>query len=112
MLGEATLTSAQQTFEGALEIAGAGGRPIVSGTLAADGAALAPLLGPPDRLYRPGRRMERATFRARCIRRLSISTCASPRPASTSMAERSPTRPRPSSSRTAVEREPHRSCRV
>jgi len=53
MLGEATLTSAQQTFEGALEIASAGGRPIVSGTLAADGAAVEPLLGRPDWLFDP-----------------------------------------------------------
>jgi AsmA protein len=53
MLGDATLTSAGQTFEGALEIANPGGRPKVSGTLAADGVALAPLLGPPERLYDP-----------------------------------------------------------
>ena len=53
MLDEATLTSAQQTFEGALEIASAGGRPIVSGTLAADGAAIEPLIGRPDWLFDP-----------------------------------------------------------
>jgi AsmA protein len=53
MLDEATLTSAQQTFEGALEIASAGGRPIVSGTLAADGAAVEPLIGRPDWLFDP-----------------------------------------------------------
>ena len=53
MLGEATVISAGQTFEGALEIADPGGRPTVSGTLAADGVALGPLLGPPERLYDP-----------------------------------------------------------
>jgi len=52
-LGDATLTSAGQTFDGALEIANPGGRPTVSGTLAADGVALAPLLGPAERLYDP-----------------------------------------------------------
>ena len=52
-LDEATLTSARQTFEGALEIASAGGRPIVSGTLAADGAAVEPLIGRPDWLFDP-----------------------------------------------------------
>jgi AsmA protein len=50
-LGEATLTSADQTFEGAIEIAGLGGRPAVSGTLAAETLALEPLLGPPQRLF-------------------------------------------------------------
>jgi AsmA protein len=53
MLDKATLTSAQQTFEGALEIASAGERPIVSGTLAADGAAVEPLIGRPDWLFDP-----------------------------------------------------------
>ncbi len=52
-LGDATLTSAGQTFEGALEIADPGGRPTVSGTLAAEAVALAPLLGPPERLFDP-----------------------------------------------------------
>ena len=65
MLDEATLTSAQQTFEGALEIASAGGRPIVSGTLAADGAAVEPLHRAPGLAVRSGRRMERAAVRAR-----------------------------------------------
>jgi AsmA protein len=49
-LGDATLTSARQTFEGALEITDVGGRPTVSGTLAADALALGPLLGSPERL--------------------------------------------------------------
>ena len=53
MLGDATLTSAGQTFEGALQIALSGGRPTVSGTLAADAVALAPLLGSSERLYDP-----------------------------------------------------------
>ena len=52
-LGDATLTSAEQTFEGALEIAHPGGRPTVSGTLAAEALALEPLLGPPQRLFDP-----------------------------------------------------------
>jgi AsmA protein len=52
-LGDATLTSAKQTFEGALEIADPGGRPTVSGTLAAEALALEPLLGPPQRLFDP-----------------------------------------------------------
>ena len=47
MLDEATVTSARQTLQGALEIAEASGRPAVSGTLAADRLALAPLFGPP-----------------------------------------------------------------
>ena len=51
MLSEATATSAEQNFEGALEIARVGGRPIVSGTLAADAVALGPLLGRPDWLF-------------------------------------------------------------
>jgi AsmA protein len=52
-LGDATLTSAEQTFEGALGIADSGGRPAVSGTLAAEALALEPLLGPPQRLFGP-----------------------------------------------------------
>lgn len=52
-LGEARLTSAGQTLEGALAIGDAGGRPAVSGTLAADTLALEPLLRPPDRLFAP-----------------------------------------------------------
>jgi AsmA protein len=50
-LGEATLTSAGQTLEGALAISDAGGRPAVSGTLAAETLALMPLLGPPERAF-------------------------------------------------------------
>jgi AsmA protein len=50
---EATLTSAEQTFEGAIEIADPGGRPTVSGTLAAETLALEPLLGRPQRLFDP-----------------------------------------------------------
>ena len=52
-LGDATLTSAGQTLEGALAIGGAGGRPAVSGTLAAETLALEPLLGPPRALFDP-----------------------------------------------------------
>jgi AsmA protein len=52
-LGEATLTSAGQTVEGALAIGDAGGRPAVSGTLAAETLSLQPLLGPPERLFDP-----------------------------------------------------------
>ncbi|HEX9168339.1 MAG TPA: AsmA-like C-terminal region-containing protein [Roseiarcus sp.] len=52
-LGEATIASADQTFEGAVEIADPGGRAAVSGTLAAETLALEPLLGPPQRLLDP-----------------------------------------------------------
>ncbi len=52
-LGDATMTSAEQTFEGAIEIADPGGRAGVSGTLAAETLALEPLLGPPQRLFDP-----------------------------------------------------------
>ena len=52
-LGDATLTSAGQTLEGALAISDAGGRPAVSGTLAAETLALEPLLGPPERVLDP-----------------------------------------------------------
>jgi len=52
-LDDATMTSAQQTFEGAIEIADPGGRPAVSGTLAAETLALEPLFGPPQRLFDP-----------------------------------------------------------
>jgi AsmA protein len=52
-LGDATLTSAGQTLEGALAISDAGGRPAVSGTLAAETLALEPLLGPPERIWDP-----------------------------------------------------------
>ncbi len=50
-LGDATMTSAEQTFEGAIEIAEPAGRPTISGTLAAETLALEPLLGPPQRLF-------------------------------------------------------------
>jgi AsmA protein len=52
-LGEATLTSAGQTLEGALAIRDVGGRPALSGTLAAETLALMPLLGPPERVFDP-----------------------------------------------------------
>jgi AsmA protein len=52
-LGDATVTSAGQTLEGAIAISDAGGRPAVSGTLAAETLALTPLLGPPDRIFDP-----------------------------------------------------------
>ena len=52
-LGDATLTSAGQTLEGALAISDAGGRPAISGTLAAETLALEPLLGPPERVFDP-----------------------------------------------------------
>ena len=54
-LGDATMTSAEQTFEGAIEIADAGGRAAVSGTLAAESLALEPLFGPPQRVFDPSR---------------------------------------------------------
>jgi AsmA protein len=52
-LSDATLTSAGQTLEGAVAISDAGGRPAVSGTFAAETLALAPLLGPPERVFDP-----------------------------------------------------------
>ena len=52
-LGDATLTSAEQTVEGALAITAAGVRPAISGTLAAETLALEPLLGPPERIFSP-----------------------------------------------------------
>jgi AsmA protein len=52
-LGDATLTSAGQTFEGAIAISDAGGRPALSGTLATETLALMPLLGPPRGLFDP-----------------------------------------------------------
>ena len=51
--GDATLTSSGQTVEGALAITDAGGRPAISGTLAAETLALEPLLGPPERVFDP-----------------------------------------------------------
>jgi AsmA protein len=52
-LGEATLTSAGQTLEGAIAISDAGERPALSGTLAADTLALMPLFGPPEGVFDP-----------------------------------------------------------
>jgi AsmA protein len=52
-LDDATITSGAQTLEGAIEIADAGGRPAVSGTLASESLALEPLFGPPQRLFDP-----------------------------------------------------------
>ncbi|MGC2787939.1 MAG: AsmA-like C-terminal region-containing protein [Roseiarcus sp.] len=52
-LGDATLTSAGQTLEGALAVSHVGGHPAVSGTLAAETLALKPLLGPPERVLAP-----------------------------------------------------------
>jgi AsmA protein len=52
-LGDATLTSAGQTVEGALAISAAGGRPAISGTLAAETLALEPLFGPSERIFDP-----------------------------------------------------------
>jgi AsmA protein len=52
-LNDLALTSARQTFEGALQIADVGGRPNVSGTFAAEEAAVAPFLGPADRFVDP-----------------------------------------------------------
>jgi AsmA protein len=50
-LSQTTLTSAGQTVEGALAIDDIGGRPAVSGTLAAETLAMSPLLGPPRRFF-------------------------------------------------------------
>jgi AsmA protein len=60
--GDATLTSAGQTFEGAIAISEAGGRPAVSGTLAAETLALEPLLGPPERVFDPSGRWSTRPF--------------------------------------------------
>ena len=51
--GDATLTSAGQTLEGAIAISDAGGRPAISGTLAAETLALEPLLGTPEHVFDP-----------------------------------------------------------
>ncbi len=51
--GDATMTSAGQTLEGAVAISEAGGRPAISGTLAAEALAMEPLLGPPERVVDP-----------------------------------------------------------
>ena len=47
------VTSAGQTLEGAVAISDTGGRPTLSGTLAAETLALMPLLGPPERVFEP-----------------------------------------------------------
>jgi AsmA protein len=60
--GEATLTSAGQTLEGAVAISEAGGRPAISGTLAAETLALEPLLGPPERVFDPSGRWSTKPF--------------------------------------------------
>jgi AsmA protein len=52
-LDEATLTSAGQKVEGSLAIEDVGGRPAVSGTLAAGMLALSPLIGAPQRFFGP-----------------------------------------------------------
>jgi AsmA protein len=60
--GDATLTSAGQTLEGAIAISKAGGRPAISGTLAAETLALEPLLGPPERVFDPSGRWSAKPF--------------------------------------------------
>ncbi len=60
--GDATLTSAGQTLEGAIAISEAGGRPAISGTLAAETLALEPLLGPPERVFDPSGRWSTKPF--------------------------------------------------
>ncbi|MGB7975624.1 MAG: AsmA-like C-terminal region-containing protein [Roseiarcus sp.] len=60
--GDATLTSAGQTLEGAIAISEAGGRPSISGTLAAETLALEPLLGPPERVFDPSGRWSTKPF--------------------------------------------------
>jgi AsmA protein len=61
-LGDATLTSAGQTLEGAIAISEAGGRPAISGTLAAETLALEPLLGPPEHVFDPSGRWSTKPF--------------------------------------------------
>jgi AsmA protein len=60
--GDATLTSAGQTLEGAIAISEAGGRPAISGTLAAETLALEPLLGPPEHVFDPSGRWSTKPF--------------------------------------------------
>ena len=60
--GDATLTSAGQSLEGAIAISDAGGRPAISGTLAADTLALEPLLGPPQPVVDPSGRWSTKPF--------------------------------------------------
>ncbi len=50
-LAEANVTTAQQTLQGALEIAGLDGRPAVSGSFDADRLAIAPLVGAAPPLF-------------------------------------------------------------
>jgi AsmA protein len=55
-LAEASVTSARQTFQGALHTADVSGRPVVSGSFDADRLAIAPLIGPaPPLIDRDGR---------------------------------------------------------
>jgi AsmA protein len=61
-LGDATLTSAGQTLEGAIAISEAGGRPAISGTLAAETLAFEPLLGPAQRIFDPSGRWSTRPF--------------------------------------------------
>jgi AsmA protein len=61
--GDATLTSAGQTLEGAIAISEAGGgRPAISGTVAAETLALEPLLGPPQPVVDPSGRWSTKPF--------------------------------------------------
>jgi len=61
-LGDATLTSAGQTLEGAIAISEAGARPAISGTLAAETLAFEPLFGPPQRILDPSGRWSTKPF--------------------------------------------------
>ncbi len=60
--GDATLTSAGQSLEGAIAIREAGGRPAISGTLAAETLALEPLLGRPQPVLDPSGRWSTKSF--------------------------------------------------
>ena len=71
-LGDATLTSAGQTVEGALAISEAGGRPALSGTLAGETLALEPLLGPPERIVDPSGRWSTKPFAFASLRSLDL----------------------------------------
>ena len=61
-LGDATLTSAGQTLDGAIAISEAGARPAISGTLAAETLAFEPLFGPPQRILDPSGRWSTRPF--------------------------------------------------
>ena len=63
-LDEATVTSAGQTFRGALQIAGLGDRPNVSATLDSDRIAVSALLGPLAPLFGPNGRWSGRPFSA------------------------------------------------